>query len=129
MHELRGTVVLVKGVNRDILRQSVLRAGDKRRHPAKASQLCRLRRHSAGNVNNVGQNALAGRAAKRLGARPEECVVIEDAPSGLKAAQNAGMKCIGITSTFSADELKTAGADRTAEKTMMIVPLIKELFP
>ena len=68
-------------------------------------------------------------AAKRLGARPEECVVIEDAPSGLKAAQNAGMKCIGITSTFSADELKTAGADRTAEKTMMIVPLIKELLP
>ena len=55
--------------------------------------------------------------------------MIEDAPSGLKAAQNAGMKCIGITSTFSADELKAAGADRTAEKTMMIVPLIKELLP
>ena len=68
-------------------------------------------------------------AAKRLGARPEECVVIEDAPSGLKAAQNAGRNCIGITSTFSADELKAAGADRTAEKTMMIVPLIKELLP
>jgi len=34
------------------------------------------------------------KTAKRLGVKPSECVVIEDAPNGLKAAKRAGMKCI-----------------------------------
>jgi HAD superfamily hydrolase (TIGR01509 family) len=32
-------------------------------------------------------------AARRLGLKPEECVVIEDAPVGLEAAHAAGMAC------------------------------------
>ncbi|MBE0478560.1 HAD family phosphatase [Candidatus Aerophobetes bacterium] len=35
-------------------------------------------------------------AAKRLKAKPDECVVIEDSPSGMKATKSAGMKCIGL---------------------------------
>ncbi|HFX17804.1 MAG TPA: HAD family hydrolase [Flavobacteriales bacterium] len=35
-------------------------------------------------------------AAKKLGYAPENCVVIEDAQAGIKAAKNAGMKAIGI---------------------------------
>ncbi len=35
-------------------------------------------------------------AAKRLGERPEDCVVIEDAPGGVEAAKRAGMRCIGL---------------------------------
>jgi len=35
-------------------------------------------------------------AAKRLGIRPDECVVIEDAEPGMIAAKRAGMKCIGL---------------------------------
>lgn len=34
--------------------------------------------------------------AQRLNANPEECVVIEDAESGMTAAKKAGMKCIGL---------------------------------
>jgi mannitol-1-/sugar-/sorbitol-6-phosphatase len=34
-----------------------------------------------------------------------ECLVIEDAPAGIEAAHAAGMKAIGLTSTFSAGEL------------------------
>ncbi len=34
--------------------------------------------------------------AKRLGLTPEECLVIEDAASGIEAALNANMKSIGI---------------------------------
>lgn len=34
--------------------------------------------------------------AQALGLEPESCLVFEDAISGIKAAHNAGMKCIGI---------------------------------
>ena len=35
-------------------------------------------------------------AAKRLGADPKECIVIEDSRSGVEAARAAGMKCIAF---------------------------------
>jgi len=35
-----------------------------------------------------------------VGATPEECLVVEDAPSGIKAAHAGGMKAVGITSSF-----------------------------
>jgi len=35
-------------------------------------------------------------AAKRLGARPANCLVIEDAVPGVQAAKAAGMKCIAV---------------------------------
>lgn len=50
------------------------------------------------------------KAAQRLKCRPEECVVIEDAPNGITAARAAGMKCLAITTTHKRDELK--GADK-----------------
>lgn len=33
---------------------------------------------------------------EKLGTRPEECVIFEDSPNGVRAAKNAGIKCIGI---------------------------------
>lgn len=47
-------------------------------------------------------------AMKGLGYEPHECLVIENAPLGVKAARAAGVKCIAITSTLSADILKDA---------------------
>ena len=43
--------------------------------------------------------------AKLTGAAPAECLVVEDAPSGVKAAHAGGMKAVGITSSFPEDYL------------------------
>lgn len=40
-----------------------------------------------------------------------DCLVIEDAPPGIAAAKNAGLKALGVTNTVSADALRAAGAD------------------
>jgi mannitol-1-/sugar-/sorbitol-6-phosphatase len=48
--------------------------------------------------------------AKLLGMKPAECLVIEDAPAGIRAAHAGGMKAVGITSTYPASELLEADA-------------------
>jgi sugar-phosphatase len=48
------------------------------------------------------------KGAERLGARPAECLAIEDAPAGIESARAAGMKVLGITSTYAADALGQA---------------------
>ncbi len=53
-------------------------------------------------------------AAGRLGIDPADCLVIEDAINGVKAAIAAGAKCLGITGSFSAQQLTAAGAKWTA---------------
>lgn len=45
-------------------------------------------------------------AAQRLGSRPEDCVVFEDAPAGIEAARRAGMRCVVITSTLTREQIK-----------------------
>lgn len=48
-------------------------------------------------------------AATRLGVDPRECLVVEDAPSGLEAARAAGCATLAVTTTTAAADL-VAGA-------------------
>ncbi len=67
-------------------------------------------------------------AAKRLGFRPEECVVVEDAEKGVIAGKTAGMKVIAVPSEytkkgdFSKADLVLGSLDQLTTK------IIRELF-
>ena len=54
-------------------------------------------------------------ACQALDLSPAECLVIEDAVSGIAAGKAAGSRVLGITSSFSDIELLAAGADWIAE--------------
>lgn len=45
------------------------------------------------------------RAAELHGFPPRDCVAIEDSRWGLESARLAGLKCVGITNTYPADQL------------------------
>ncbi|MCY2924569.1 MAG: HAD-IA family hydrolase [Planctomycetota bacterium] len=49
-------------------------------------------------------------AAARLHLSPGACLVVEYAPNGIRAGQAAGCPCLGLTTSFSADDLTAAGA-------------------
>ena len=50
------------------------------------------------------------KGAQGLGFRPEECVVIEDAPAGIESARAGGMRVLGMASTYGAEKLANADA-------------------
>ena len=49
-------------------------------------------------------------AAELLGVAPENCVVVEDAPPGIRAARSAGMMVVAVPTTHPASELSEADA-------------------
>jgi len=50
------------------------------------------------------------KGAAALDVDPKQCLVIEDAPAGIRAAHAGGMKVIGLTSTYQASALREADA-------------------
>lgn len=47
-------------------------------------------------------------AAERLNLKPQHCLVVEDAVSGVSAAKSAGAKCLALTTSFSTEQLADA---------------------
>jgi HAD superfamily hydrolase (TIGR01509 family) len=48
------------------------------------------------------------KASKNLGLKPEECLVVEDAVSGIRSGKTAGCRCLAVTTSFTADALHEA---------------------
>ncbi|MFY7899900.1 MAG: HAD family hydrolase [Chitinophagaceae bacterium] len=46
------------------------------------------------------------KAAEKMGVAPENCIVFEDAPKGVEAAANAGMKSVVLTTMHQKDEFQ-----------------------
>ena len=51
------------------------------------------------------------RGAEMVGVPASECVVVEDAPSGVRAGRAAGCRVLGVIGTHAAEELRAAGAE------------------
>ena len=54
------------------------------------------------------------------GEKPENCLVIEDALSGIQAAKAAGMRVATVVTSFSAEELSAEGSDYVTEDLMTV---------
>ena len=66
---------------------------------------------SAGDVDEGKPDPACYRlAARRIGAEPSKCLVVEDAPSGVRAAKSAGMRCLALLTTHRRAELEDADA-------------------
>ncbi len=48
------------------------------------------------------------KASKMIGLKPQDCLVVEDAVSGVKAGKAAGAKCLALTTSFPANLLGEA---------------------
>lgn len=59
-------------------------------------------------------------AAARLGLAPSDCLVVEDAINGVQAAKAAGSRCLGLTTSFSREQL--VGADWLAPNLAHVPP-------
>ena len=66
-------------------------------------------------------------AAAHIPAEPCTCLVVEDAPSGIRAGKAAGAVCAGVTSTFDQQALHEAGADFILPHTPDLLELLDRL--
>jgi mannitol-1-/sugar-/sorbitol-6-phosphatase len=55
------------------------------------------------------------KAAQTLGFAPDDCVVVEDAPAGVRAGKSAGARVIGLSTITDEVELRESGADWVVE--------------
>jgi mannitol-1-/sugar-/sorbitol-6-phosphatase len=51
------------------------------------------------------------KAAASLGVRPQDCIVVEDAPAGIRAGKSSGARVLALRTTATDAELSSAGAD------------------
>lgn len=51
------------------------------------------------------------KGAAMLGFAPQDCLVLEDVPAGVRSGKAAGAKVVGLLSTVAEAELRQAGAD------------------
>lgn len=62
------------------------------------------------------------KGAEILGVSPEDCAVIEDAPSGIQAGKSAGMTVISVATTHDEDELSEADAVIASLMDLRVIP-------
>lgn len=68
------------------------------------------------------QLALAALQKAHPDLKAEECMVIEDSLQGVLSALGAGMKAVGVETTYTASELLATGANAVAESLAVITP-------
>jgi HAD superfamily hydrolase (TIGR01509 family) len=68
-------------------------------------------------------------SAERLGLKPAECLVVEDAVSGVTAARRMGATVVGVAGTVAEERLREAGADCVISSLGDLPKLLPEQSP
>ncbi len=63
-------------------------------------------------------------AMDELDADPEECIVIEDALNGIRAAKGSGAFCFAVTTSFSKEELEKEAPDFIADDIIELLDIL-----
>lgn len=63
-------------------------------------------------------------AMKKLKAKREECIVVEDSSNGIISGKKANMISIGVTNTFNPELLREAGADYVCLNSILLLNTI-----
>lgn len=67
-------------------------------------------------------------ASSKLGLKPSECIVFEDAEAGIEAAKRAGIKVVALATTFSREFLAATDADVIVDDfTQVSVDMLRRL--
>jgi len=66
--------------------------------------------------------ATAVRRTKLLDLAAADCVVVEDSLAGIASAKGAGMRAIGVPNTYTALQLRQAGADEVVDGLATLTP-------
>jgi beta-phosphoglucomutase len=66
------------------------------------------------------------KAAEKLGIKPSECIVVENAEIGIRSGKAAEMFCVGVTSTQTEEQLKQA--DKIVPDIILMLDQIDEIL-
>jgi len=72
---------------------------------------------------------LYARSIEALNLPPQDCLVVEDAPAGVRAGKLAGARVVGLAGTVSKQELEQAGADYVLETLGDLPQLVEQSAP
>jgi beta-phosphoglucomutase-like phosphatase (HAD superfamily) len=64
------------------------------------------------------------KTAAKVGLDPSLCLVVEDSTHGIRAAKRAGCWAVGLTTAFTAEELRRAGADAVVDSFAELAALL-----
>ena len=65
--------------------------------------------------------------AKMLGLQPDECIVLEDSPNGIKAAKKAGMQVIAVPDSFDYNNPAFDLADYKVKNLQQAAEILREM--
>ena len=119
LREVAGATDLVRACRKAGVRTAIATSADKKKLDANLAEIGLLESDFDAIVTGLDVERkkpfpdIYLEAARRIGLDARDCLVVEDAISGIEAGKAAGATCAGIATTFPAERLSDAGAVRT----------------
>jgi len=119
LKEVRGAVALVRSCRARGIKTAIATSADKKKLDANLAEIGLLETDFDAIVTGLDVERkkpypdIYIEAARRIGLDARDCLVVEDAITGIEAGKAAGARCAGITTTFHAQLLAEAGAALT----------------